>query len=192
VECSFFLSLDSSEVAAQNVFFLVAVAVATTTALVNPVLFPFRLLVFLVMSICLACTGASAEPSLSPAVAAVAKLYRAYASEAVISEPPLSQQDLLGAPRTVLEQYFDKKLTALLLEDRKCQEKEGGICKLDFVPWWDSQDPGGSELKILPTKDPTIISVEFQFPSDRSLIKLTYKVTNTPAGWRISDIGSAK
>jgi len=124
-------------------------------------------------------------------VAAVAKLYRDYAWEAVVEEPDFSDLGLFEQPASVLARYFDKHLVDLILRDQRCREKTPTICRLDFQPIWNSQDPGATELKVLPTSDPTTISVEFTYPSDNSHIKLTYHLSRTKSGWKIADIRGA-
>lgn len=141
-------------------------------------------------SILSVCAPALAKQPISPSVAIVTKLYKVYAWEAVLDERLKSNDELILAPRSVLNQFFDKRLTNLLLKDRECQQRERGICNLDFVPWWDGQDPGATELKVHETEDPSLISVQFQYPGSDVPINLTYRVVDTPAGWRISDIRS--
>ena len=114
----------------------------------------------------------------------VLKVYRDYAWEAVMAG---GWDGLMEQPRKVLEQYFDEKLTSLILNDRACAEKEG-MCRLDFVPIWASQDPSAGDLTVEKTDKANIIKVKFRYPSNNEKIELKYRVTKTTKGWRISDI----
>jgi hypothetical protein len=128
-----------------------------------------------------------AQPS--GAVARVAQLYRDFAWEAVVEEPEWRGHDLMEQPRAILLRYFDEHLTDLLLADRACAKRTQGICRLDWVPWWASQDPGATELKVLPTQDSTVVVVTFRYPNTSlDSIKLRYQVLPTKRGWRIHDI----
>ena len=91
-------------------------------------------------------------------------------------------------PPRILKQYFDEKLTSLILRDRACSEKGDGVCRLDFVPMWDSQDPAAVDLTVEKTEKKNIIKVQFRYPGSNEKIELRYRVTKTPEGWRISDI----
>lgn len=122
------------------------------------------------------------------AVATVAQLYRDFAWEAVVEEPEWHGHDLMEQPRAILLRYFDEHLTDLLLADRACASRTHGICRLDFSPIWASQDPGASELKVLPTQDSTLVVVTFRYPSGGDSIELRYQVLPTRRGWRIHNI----
>ena len=122
------------------------------------------------------------------AVDTVARLYRDYAWEAVVEQPRWRGHGLLDQPREVLVQYFDDALTDLILADRACASRTGAVCKLDFSPIWASQDPGASGLKVSPTTDPTVVAVEFRYPSNAQLIELSYQMIETRSGWRVRDI----
>jgi len=145
---------------------------------------------FLFSSAAVAFSGvAPTAPSLRDgAVGAVGKLYRDYAWEAVIDEPTFSDLELFQQSGAVLKQYFEDHLVTLILRDQHCSSESHGVCRLDFSPMWGGQDPQASDLKILSTGDPAIVSVEFTYPGDRSHIKLFYHLVNTPKGWRITDI----
>jgi len=117
----------------------------------------------------------------------VLRLYKDFAWEVLLDTSELKVQGLIDQPRPVLTRYFDNKLVELLLADRACAEKNG-VCKLDYLPWWGGQDPGASDLQILATEDPSIINVHFKYPGNSQLIRLKFVMTQTKAGWRISDI----
>ena len=133
--------------------------------------------------------AASAEAELRPPIVnspegIVFKLYRDYAWEAVLAA---GGDGLMQQPPRILQHYFDKKLAALILRDRKCSQK-GEICRLDFAPMWASQDPAAADLTVEKTEQKNIIKVQFRYPSTNEKIELKYRVTKTPQGWRISDI----
>lgn len=130
----------------------------------------------------------AAQPAPSGAVAIVAKLYRDFAREAVVVEPGQSELELLRQPREVLARYFDETLVSLLLKDRACVDATHQICNLDYMPMWAGQDPGAYELKVSETNDPNRISVSFFYPVSTQKAVLSYRVSKTSAGWRVSDI----
>jgi hypothetical protein len=122
------------------------------------------------------------------AVDTVAQLYRDFAWEAIVEEPQWPGHALLDQPRDVLLRYFDEALTDLILADRACAARTHSICRLDFCPIWNSQDPGATGLRISPTEDPTVVLVRFLYPSNRQLMELTYHMVETRRGWRVHDI----
>lgn len=107
-----------------------------------------------------------------------------YAWEAVMAA---GYDGLMQQPSQILKRYFDDNLTALILRDRKCSEK-GETCRLDFVPMWASKDPTAVDLTVEQTEKKEIINVKFRYPGTKEKIELKYRVTQTPKGWRISDI----
>lgn len=117
--------------------------------------------------------------------AIVAQLYRDFAWEAVVHQP--SWIGLMDQPREILERYFDKKLATLILQDRACAKKEG-VCKLNFLPIWGSQDPSARDMEVQQSDKAEIIVVKFRYPSTNEIITLRYQLTQTLNGWRISDI----
>ena len=132
--------------------------------------------------------SAAAPKPASASVAVVVHLYRDFAWEAVVEEPTSSGPGLLDQPRQVLAQYFDNNLVSLILKDRACTARTEGVCNLEFMPIWASQDPGATQLKVLPTIDPSVVSVKFRYPSTNELIELTYRLSKTRSGWRVRDI----
>lgn len=130
----------------------------------------------------------SAQSRPNGAVDAVKRLYQDYAWVAVIDDPTPDKLELFQQSGKVLEKYFDKSLVALILRDRRCVIESHGVCRLDFLPMWTGQDPQAAELKVLPTKDPTLVSVTFVYPGDHSRIELSYPLLNTSNGWKIKDI----
>lgn len=146
-----------------------------------------RLLFLILLGIALFAVSAEAEPyppKVNSPEGVVFKLYQDYAWEAVMAA---GYDGLMQQPPQILKRYFDDNLTALILRDRKCSEK-GEICRLDFVPIWASQDPAAVDLTVEKTKKKDIVKVKFRYPSTNEKIELKYRVTNTPRGWRVSDI----
>lgn len=128
--------------------------------------------------------SAAAPPAGADAV--VAQLYKDFAWETVAGHA--EKPGLIDQPRAVLTRYFDEGLTKLILEDRACAERSHEICRLDFSPIWDSQDPAASGLKVSATKDPNIVKVTFRYPGNGESMELMYRMAKTGAGWRIHDI----
>jgi len=132
--------------------------------------------------------AAAATKHIDERVALVAKIYRDYAWEAVIDEPDFQDRRLMQQPKEVLRRYFDDKLVQLILDDRRCAERTGEICNLDYEPVWASQDPGASELKVTAGTDPAVVDVSFRYPSTQEEMHLRYRLSGTKRGWRVSDI----
>ena len=118
----------------------------------------------------------------------VVKLYKDYAWEAVIEVPNPPSEPLLSSPPGVLREYFDEPLVTLLLKDRTCGQ---GVCNLDFMPMWASQDPAGTVVSIKTTENPTVVTVTLRQP-DGGCVELTYYLKKTVKGWRISDVRNPK
>lgn len=147
-----------------------------------------RSILLSVFAIALLITSAEAvprPPKVNSPQGTVLKLYRDFAWEAVMDVP--GWDGLMEQPRKVLDQYFDERLTSLILRDRACVDKKGEECRLDFLPIWASQDPGAYELEVEPS-DRNFVSVKFLYPSTHEKVELKYRLTETPKGWRISDI----
>ena len=90
--------------------------------------------------------------------------------------------------KRTLSKYFDKELTALFIKDDECKKREQGVCNLDFDPIYDAQDfdEKTTNLQIAAVVgEPGLFNVTFTNLGTRTLV---YKLTNTPSGWRISDI----
>lgn len=144
--------------------------------------------IFIVCTVVLLSTSVEADSlrlKSSEQEAMVAQLYRDFAWEAVMRQP--NWIGLMDQPREIIERYFDKKLTTLILRDRACAEKEG-MCKLSFSPIWASQDPSANDLKVQQSDKAEIVLVKFRYPSTNETVTLMYQLTKTSNGWRISDI----
>ena len=122
------------------------------------------------------------------AAATVIQLYHDYAWQVVIDEPANSSVDLFDQPAQVLSRYFDQHMVELIVRDRECRERTHEVCRLDYAPIWDSQDPGARDMKIRATSDPSKVSVDFVYQGERDRMHLIYMLSKTPEGWRITDI----
>lgn len=116
-------------------------------------------------------------------------LYKDYAWEALFEDSgKVAGKPLLSQPRRVLARYFDDTLVRLLLKEQAClAQHTGEVCNLDFNPIFASQDPGAAGLKI-ESSTPAQVEVQFIHPSDRSTVRLVYRMVHTRSGWRIDDI----
>jgi hypothetical protein len=102
-------------------------------------------------------------------------------------QPGKETPDWFGDKQT-LSKYFDKDLTALFIKDDECAKREEGVCNLDFDPIYDAQDfdKETTNLQIAAVEGQSdLFNVTFTSLGTRTLV---YKLTNTPDGWRISDI----
>ncbi len=89
--------------------------------------------------------------------------------------------------RKVLEPYFAKQLTDLLVKDAKMAKNEVGA--IDFDLLYDSQDPNISNFKISPATvsgEHALIPVTFTDSGNNR--SFTYSLIMTKSGWRISNI----
>ncbi len=106
-------------------------------------------------------------------------------------QPGKDTPDWFGDEQT-LSKYFDKELTALFMKDAECAKREQGVCNLDFDPIYDAQDfeEKTTNLQIAAVEDqPDSFKVTFTNLGRRTLV---YRLTNSPSGWRISDIKYAE
>jgi hypothetical protein len=142
----------------------------------------FRVVLFFVLA-SVSCAHATEDAR----IAVVQRLYQDYAWE---TEPGISKRTTLFSERSsVLRTYLTQSLSRLVLEDQQCSERTGGICNLDFVPIWNSQDPEGAKFRVVGTSPSNAVAVEITYPGRRS-VTLTFDVVSTEAGWRINDIRS--
>ena len=106
-------------------------------------------------------------------------------------QPGRDTPDWFGDKQT-LSKYFDKELTALFIKDDECAKREQGVCNLDFDPIYDAQDfeKETTNLQVAAAAgQPDLFNVTFTNLGTRTLV---YRLTNTPSGWRISDIKYAE
>jgi len=143
-----------------------------------------RRVVLLALTLAAASRAAAAET----AVSTVVRLYQDFGWETVIVDPRLP--GLIDQPRGVLRRYFDGRLTDLILRDRECARTTHEVCALDFMPLWDGQDAGATELAVRATSDPSVVEVTFRFAEESRKKKLTYRLARSGTGWRIGNIRS--
>jgi hypothetical protein len=143
-----------------------------------------KVLLFALLTISISSLSAAPPPTGADAV--VSQLYKDFGWEIALNHP--DKPGLIDQPRAVLRRYFDDSLTSLILADRACAERTHEICRLDFSPIWDSQDPAASGLKVSATSDPSVVKVTFRYPGSNELMELSYRMTKTKDGWRIHDI----
>lgn len=120
-------------------------------------------------------------------IAIVGSLYKAFAWQVLSSSDDVFGKPLVQQEDPVLRRYFDQELTSLLIKDRHCATKAGGICNLDFDPIFASQDPAAVDLSIRSMPN-DIVAVEFTYPANGEKVKLEYRLTKTQGAWRIGDI----
>jgi hypothetical protein len=133
--------------------------------------------------------GAIAEQSTLPAKAVVEELYRDYAWVILIDEPSLA--NLIDQPEKELKKYFTEPLANMILRDRQCARKTKDLCRLDFDPIYDSQDPDGAhQLHIEQMNLGYEVKVTFirRWSSSSDIAELHFRMKKTPMGWRIDDI----
>ena len=137
----------------------------------------------LVLGVLAICGPASAGES---SVGTVGRLYRDFAWEAVVASP--NAPGLAQQPKVVLLRYFTPQLAAALAADDACARHRHEVCALDFMPLWASQDPAAEELHISPGATSGHVAVRYTYPPTGAVISLEYRLLQTKAGWRVSDI----
>jgi len=101
--------------------------------------------------------------------------------------PWKEESDWFG-DKEMLSKYFDKELTALFIKNAECEKRTQEICNLDFDPIYAAQDfeDKTSNLQVAAVAgQPDSFNLTFTNLGTRTLV---YKLTETPNGWRISDI----
>ena len=127
---------------------------------------------------------ASAAVTPTPQVAAVSKLYEAFAYEAVVDDPV--GPGFIDQPKEVLLRYITPELYELIHRDRVCTSTTHEICRLDFVPLWGNQDPSGTTVSLESGKSRNTVVANLRIGSNSS--KLTYSLVQTKDGWRVDNI----
>ena len=95
---------------------------------------------------------------------------------------------LATAPREVLLQHFTGEVVRLWLRDRDCAARKHEVCRVDFAPIWDSQDPVGTTVKLR-WDDERGRVVATLSAVNGSVRTLTYSLSRVGSMWRIADIG---
>lgn len=130
--------------------------------------------------------AAESGADVPPQVAVVRSLYERFAAEAVLNQPS-ADVELVDQPMSVLSRYFDKELGTLWMQDRECAKRTHEICRLDFSPLWDSQDPSGATVSIEPDTEQDSVRAIIGYGSKERRV-VHFKLVHTQAGWRIHDI----
>ncbi len=90
-------------------------------------------------------------------------------------------------PNNVLLKYFDKNLTSLFIKNQECEAKEQGICNIDVDILYSAQDFEITDFRICAMDtDKHMVSVRFKNIGTPQVVR--FKLSNTPAGWKVSDI----
>ena len=138
-----------------------------------------RFLVMLLVSFLTAAILSAAELS---AKDLVAQLYQAHRSK----HDPLDETQLLG-------RYFDNALLKLYLKDKR--EANGEVGRLDGDPLYNAQDMEIKDFSISapemaggPSRTGIETRVTVHFKNIGKPTRLIYVLSQTPDGWRISDI----
>ena len=124
----------------------------------------------------------------SDAVAFIGHMYDEYSWETKDTEFR-GKMPLFVASPAVLQRFFDAPLAKAILADRACEARTQGECHLSFDPMWDSQDPGGVTVRVVPTRDSMVVRARLHYPYQNETRIVTYRTRNTPAGLRIVDMG---
>jgi len=120
----------------------------------------------------------------TPQVAAVSKLYEAFAYEAVVDFPVAP--GFIDESKEVLLRYITPELYELIHRDRVCTITKHEICRLDFVPLWGNQDPIGTTVSFEPGESRNTVVANLRIGSNSS--KLIYSLVQTKDGWRVDNI----
>ena len=143
----------------------------------------------------LALAGTGARPmsdttgAQSSAAAFISRLYEEHAWESRQTSMR-GKTPLFAAPSAVLHRFFDAPLATAILADRACEARTQGECHLSFDPMWDSQDPGGVTVQIVPTPDSMLVQARLHYPYQNETRVVTYRLRMTPAGVRIVDMSA--
>lgn len=114
------------------------------------------------------------------AKAIVERLYRDY--------PPGGPKSLWGANAKVLNKYFDKELSDLILKDQACVERNGGApCLMGFHPLVCGQDYDPYPYAVSKTQRAENGRQRVYMAIDQDRIAL-FIVGDSPNGARIEDI----
>jgi hypothetical protein len=90
-------------------------------------------------------------------------------------------------PREVISKYFDEKMTDLLLKDRECVRRQGGLCNITAALLYAAQDATIVDFRVCASpRGGDWIDVRFRNFGEDELI--TFRMTKTSAGWRVADL----
>lgn len=146
-----------------------------------------RILAFALFATSSAACLAAPRVTESADVTVVARLYKDFAWQALGS-----MQNLFGKPvqqqsESILRQYFDPGLAALLVQERNCVIRRREVCNMDFDPLFASQDPAATDFTIQ-GQGIGKVTVAFTYPSNGEKVKLDFLLKQVGRNWRISDV----
>ena len=130
----------------------------------------------------------SAKGADTTAAAVIERLYQNDSWETGDSIP-VDRRPLFAAPAETLRRYLDSAFVRAVLADRACQVRTQDVCNLDFDPVWDSQDPTGATVHVVPTPDSSIVQARIGYPGANETRVVTYRMRRVGKGWRIADMG---
>jgi hypothetical protein len=122
-----------------------------------------------------------------PAAAVVARLYKDYGWQAFALQDELFGEDIAHQGQAVLERYFSRELAGQLNQDAECQQRERGICRLDFDILFDSQDPAVADLEVQLLARGKV-QVRFANPKNGEATVILFLAAPTDGQWRITDV----
>lgn len=128
--------------------------------------------------------AANAAAMPTPQVAAVSRLYEAFAYEAVVNYPVAP--GFIDESKEVLLRYITPELYELIHRDRLCTMTKHEICRLDFLPLWGNQDPMGTEVAFEAGASANTVIARMRIGANSH--QLTYTLVQTNAGWRVDNI----
>lgn len=99
-----------------------------------------------------------------------------------------ADRDLSQMSRSQLARYFENRLVDLWLRDRECATRSREICRLDFAPLWDSQDPAGATVRVLAGDRANRVIAELRRPASTAVVRLEFELVRHATDWRIRDV----
>lgn len=122
----------------------------------------------------------------------VRQLYANVPCEAAFQEPGCpGDQELIAFSRDRLSQNSGRRLVELWLRDRVCVAKTREVCRLDFSPVWDSQDPAGEKVRIGPGESESSVVTELHRPPTSVVIRLRFDLVQHSGSLRIRNIATS-
>ncbi len=128
--------------------------------------------------------GEQAAAAPPPPSAIVSRLYGDFSAEAAAQASGAAA--FIDQPRSVLLRYLTPTLADLLRRDRRCGAATRSVCKLDFMPLWDSQDAPTGPVRVRAGAGRGMVDVRIGAGAQPRLLR--YQLVSTRAGWRICDI----
>lgn len=141
----------------------------------------------LVLSLLFCCPTLAFAAQVSNEAEVVAHLYKDFGWQAFASQQELFGEGLEWQRKEVLARYFSAQLVELLSKDAACQEKQRGICRLDFDILFDSQDPVVTDLDVQ-VPAPGKVQVCFKNPVNGETKAIDFMVSQAAGQWRIVDV----